>query len=178
MVIGGFVLIGVDCKSSEDAFRDLFALEFPDLDFDEVFDSPFFVASKNGEDKYDLVLHFRMRGGSNDKSVRASIAKFQKDGAIQMAFPNGSKTLSDYRSQRGVAKKRKATGEASTSDSNDENSEHSTDAANNGNVPDTTKLAGHDTDVAPTQSTLDDDAENFVTPDGKRAKKSSESEDC
>lgn len=173
------MLIGVDCKSSEDAFRDLFALEFSDLDFDEVFDSPFFVASKNGDDKYDLVLHFRVRGGSNDKSVRAQIAQFQKNGATNMIFPNGAKSLSDYRSQRGVAKKRKATGEASTSDSNDENSEHSTDAANNnGDVIDTTKLAGYDTDVAPTQSTLDDDAENFVTPDGKRAKKSSESEDC
>ena len=125
---GGFVFVNVDTNDSEHKIRLCFDEAFGDLNFNEIFEMPVFVASKNGNDEYDLVLPFRIRSGGSTKDARKKIAAFPESKVVADSFPNGFKTLSSYRHCRGVSKKRTASSlnKDANSDGDDESSVLST----------------------------------------------------
>ena len=124
---GGIVVTDINMETFEATIRAFFTRETGDKceKFDEVFDF-FFVASRNGQNKYDAVLAYKTRGGSNDSEQRLTISTWaSNDEAFETTFERKPMSMSDYRRKIGIARERTTSNstsdaEASTSSSNDD----------------------------------------------------------
>lgn len=74
--LGGYVVCDASLTEFETKIRVAFTGTDISEQFDLIFQRLFFIPNIGGKDRYDAVLHFRCRSGSNDANQRALIKAF------------------------------------------------------------------------------------------------------
>lgn len=172
---GGIVVTDVDMETFEATIRAFFIQETGDKceKFDDVFDF-FFVASRHGQNKYDAVLAYKTRGGSNDSEQRLTISTWaSNDEAFDTTFGRKPMSMSDYRRKIGIARERTTStatsdAEASTSSANDDEMSSTIvpiSTLNNDDivVPATPLAASAELDADDNDNSVDDDEDSELS---------------